>query len=446
MECYYPSVSKMAANQSLHEPLAQLLTKESLASYLQELDDMDDPFVFSLLSCGPGGDSPSSASDMAHPPLCAQLKAAASSSVSPHRNTKAQHDGRVNKIRNEIHALYQQLLHAQCSSSDADTASWRRRALSERLARDRAEYENAYLKQRLAEEEKIGKEVKRLLLEQQQILQTRTPQAGSALAEDDAHVFGLLKASLDRRQTQLEASIENRLAEIMQLSFLRSDATDEDDRWDVVERGQGLRVTLEESVLVPFSPATMDAAICQHTQSGTVQVVSDNVSLGGCSRATRQSISDCCACFQVVDKVIRSAFDQDVESRFALDHASGGRQLEGLSILRRIQHECGIILLWESMSYWQSSYESDQSPHAIVRESGWSIFAPAQADIEDLSVAYCGKSYRIRSFDGSHLRKSAPLAKEIVHLCQQFHDLQAKRIENIAMDQAQQQRQSSGRL
>lgn len=144
-----------------------------------------------------------------------------------------------------------------------------------------------------------------------------------------------------------------------------------------------------------------------------------------------------------MDKVFRS---EDVESRFALDHVSGGRQLEGLSILRRIQHEYGIVLLWESMSYWQSSYESYQSPHAIVRESGWSIFASAQADIEDLSVAYCGKSYRIRSFDGSHLRKSAPLAKEIVHLCQAFHDLQARRIENIAMDRTLQQRQTSGSL
>lgn len=435
-----------------YEPLAQLLTKESLASYLQELDDLDDPFVLSLLACGPGGDSPLSVSGVAHPPLGAVLKPAGSSSSAafPHRNTKAQHDGRVTKIRNEIHALYQQLLQAQRSSSDdadIDTASWRRRALSERLARDRAEYENAYLKQRLAEEGKFGKEVKRLLLEQQQILQTKTPQIGSALAEDDAHVFGLLKASLDRRQSQLELSIENRLAEIVQLSFLRSDAMDEDDRWDVVERGQGLRVTLEESVLVPFSPATMDAAICQHTQSGTVQVVSDNVSVAAVELQSESTCDRCCACFQVVDKVFRSAVDQDVESRFALDLASGGRQLEGLSILRRIQHECGIILLWESMSYWQSSYESDQSPHAIVRESGWSIFAPAQADIEDLSVAYCGKSYRIRSFDGSQLRKSAPLAKEIVHLCQEFHDLQAKRIENIAMDTALQQRQQgSGRL
>lgn len=274
----------MAANQALHEPLAQLLTKESLASYLRELDDLDDdPFGFSLLSCGPGGDSPSSASDLAHPPLSAQLKPAKSSSTtaaSPHRNTKAQHDGRVSKMRREIHALYQQLLQAQRSSSDADTEGWRRRALSERLARDRAEYENAHLKQRLAGEEKFGKEVKRLLLEQQQILRSKTPHIRSSLAEDETHVFGLLKASLDRRQSHLEVSLENRLTEIMQLSFLRSDALDQDDKWDVVERGQGLRVKLEESVLVPFSPATLDAAICQHTQSGTVQVVSDNVSLG----------------------------------------------------------------------------------------------------------------------------------------------------------------------
>lgn len=126
----------------------------------------------------------------------------------------------------------------------------------------------------------------------------------------------------------------------------------------------------------------------------------------------------------------------DVELRFALDRISGVRELEGRSLLRRIRTAYGALLIWESMSHWQRSEAGDKTPFAIVRESGWSIIAPANKHIDDLTIGYCGKSYRIQSSDGSSLKKSDPLVRKIVHTCQEFYNHHLRRGENTIMDRS----------
>lgn len=142
-----------------------------------------------------------------------------------------------------------------------------------------------------------------------------------------------------------------------------------------------------------------------------------------------------------MDRVTRDTAASDVELRFALDRVAGGRELEGRSLLRRIRTAYGVLLIWESMSHWQSSEAGEKTPFAIVRESGWSIIAPANKHIEDLSIGYCGKSYRIQSSDGSNLKKSDPLVRKIVHTCQEFHNHHLRRGENTIMDRSLQQQQ-----
>lgn len=136
---------------------------------------------------------------------------------------------------------------------------------------------------------------------------------------------------------------------------------------------------------------------------------------------------------QIVDRVVRGVMANDVEQSFALDHISSGRQLEGRSILRRIRNEYGLVLLWESMSYWQIEDARDESPHAIVHESGWSIISPVS---DALSVCYFEKGFRISSSDGSPMKKRDPIVRTIVKTCQEFHHLQSRRTENMIIDRS----------
>lgn len=141
--------------------------------------------------------------------------------------------------------------------------------------------------------------------------------------------------------------------------------------------------------------------------------------------------------------MVRDIAANDVELSVALDRVSGGRELGCRSILRRVRHENGIILLWETMSQWQSSDARDGSPHAVVRESGCSVIGHARVDLAGLSAGYCGKSVRISSSDGSCMDKSDPLVRKIVHTCQEFHSFHLRRMESMFIDcNLQQQHQT----
>lgn len=75
-------------------------------------------------------------------------------------------------------------------------------------------------------------------------------------------------------------SVESRLREITYQSH-RSRALDAaQDKWKVTKRGIILRMEVEESVLLPFNAAKVNAAVCQYTASGSIQVVGDIVRCG----------------------------------------------------------------------------------------------------------------------------------------------------------------------
>lgn len=124
----------------------------------------------------------------------------------------------------------------------------------------------------------------------------------------------------------------------------------------------------------------------------------------------------------------------DVDMNLAIDGFPREKELKGRSILRRIRNEHGIILLWESISYWQSGAVSSERPYVILRESGWSIVAPAGNDLPDLSVGYCGDFFRLQASDGSRMTKSDPIAGKIMHTYEKLREIHSRRLENLVMD------------
>lgn len=252
-----------------------LLARESLASFLSELDDADGLFTPPVAP----RDTHSSLRDVIWPKKMSAAKNSAK--VGPTRNTKAHHECRVKKLREEIHVLFQELKRLQQEAADSDkgrdSANWKRHATYERFMKGRAEYANAFLKHRLAENARFGEKVRKLLLKQQELQPREVVQVQFGLVDDDARVFGLLRADLLHRQHQLQASMPSRLNEITRQSLLIRDASQLESNWDVTENEQSLHIDVEGFSLLPFSAALLSEAICQYTQSGTVQIDGDKV-------------------------------------------------------------------------------------------------------------------------------------------------------------------------
>lgn len=125
--------------------------------------------------------------------------------------------------------------------------------------------------------------------------------------------------------------------------------------------------------------------------------------------------------------------------RPALERVSGGRELECRTISRRIQHEHGMLYVWESEAYWHRSDAVDFNARAVVRESGWLVMFPSPQDPEHLSIAYCAKAFRIESLNGPRMKRNDPLLRKIVHTCQEVHHFHAKGVESTVIDSSRQQ-------
>lgn len=70
----------------------------------------------------------------------------------------------------------------------------------------------------------------------------------------------------------------------------------------------------------------------------------------------------------------------------------------------------------------------------MIHESGCSIIAPAAEDPDNVSVGYCGKSFRMETANGSRLEKSDPIVEQIIDAFQMFQLIHMRRVENIAVD------------
>lgn len=261
------------------EPESLMMAYDSLASFLRELDDSDDAFASPSVSSAGQSDSCDSPASLSDAVVLAKPKRRKPKPTpeGPARSVKEKHTDRLKKLRNEIHVLYRQLKRLQLDPNGGGKgASWKQRAISQRLARDRAEYDNEYLKQRLVEGTKLREEVKRLMVKQQEMLPRRGLTVKYSLVDGDSHAFGLLRANLSKRQHLMELSLQSRVRQITQ-QCLSGHFRQADDQWDFVAHGNSLRMDVEETGLVPFNAAMVNAAICRYTQSGSIQVDGDNV-------------------------------------------------------------------------------------------------------------------------------------------------------------------------
>lgn len=267
----------------MEEQQALFTAYDSLSSLLGELDDLDDLFLHAALATGDLAPT-SSSSDVVLTPKPKRQR-----TLGAPRNSKTRHRDRVCTLRSEIETLYQQLERLQqhaASRSDSLDSSWKQRSICERFARERGEHENAILKRRLAQGLEFRDELQKLLVTQQEMLPSQS--IVFSLVDDDSRAFQVLRADLCRRQYQLETSIESRLREITYQSHSSRALEAALDKWKVAKRGKILRMEVEESVLLPFNAAKVNAAVCQYTASGSIQVVGDNVRLGSHSTVAKE--------------------------------------------------------------------------------------------------------------------------------------------------------------
>lgn len=257
-----------------HQPL--LLTQDSLASFLSDLGDLS---AFARASRVYSSDAEhSSASETPRPKRLKPCSINEDKAVIT-RNTKAEHDGRVNVLNEEIRALYQELqrLHLiDPGSPSSPRDKCKRLAATERFARTRAEYENERLRQHVAEGVAFQEQVKKLLLRQLEMNSRRFTRVEFALIDDDARAFGVLKANLLKKQLQIESSMQSRLSDITRRSMLPRHAQAKNN-WGVAVTSQVMRMHVEELDVLPFNADMMNAAIFQYTQSGTIPVEGDKV-------------------------------------------------------------------------------------------------------------------------------------------------------------------------
>lgn len=273
-----PRYTCIRATIETMESESLLLAFDSLASFLRELDDSDDAFASSTVSSegfSDSCDSPASQSTVVALPKPKRRKPKPVTEA-PARSIKPKHNDRLKALRNEIQILYRQLKRLQLDQKGGKGAGWKQRALSQRLARDRAEYDNEYLKQRLVEGTKLREEVRRLMAKQQEMLPKRGLKVQYSLVDEDSHAVGLLRANLTKRQHQMEISMPSRVCQITQ-QCLNGQSRHAEDQWDLVAHGKHLRLDMEETGLVPFNAAMVTTIICQYTQSGSIPVAGDNV-------------------------------------------------------------------------------------------------------------------------------------------------------------------------
>lgn len=270
-------------NRKMEVQTSLLQAHDWLGSFLQEFSDLDEPLELHSSTSDSADDSCSSVSSVVRPlkaqrpkkPLartCAKPANGDRAVAARHRRLK--HNDRVKTLYNEIHAL---LVRLQPDPAHTSKTDWKQRATSERHARDRAQLENALLKKRLADSVRFRDEVEKMLLKHQELMPRRFLAINYSVADDDTHVYGLLRSDLLKRQFQLEASLKERLDEIM-VQSLKGCAVQANERWDVVTNSQGLRMDVEESVVMPVNASAINAAICKYTQRGSISVAGDSVS------------------------------------------------------------------------------------------------------------------------------------------------------------------------
>lgn len=205
-----------------------------LGSFLQEFCDLDEPLELHSSVSDSADDSssfrPLKTKRRKKPLVRNSTKPANSDrAIAAHRR-RLKHNERVKTLYNEIHAL---LVRLQPDPAHRNKTDWKQRAASERHARDRAQLENAFLKQRLAERAKFRDEVEKMLLKHQELIPRRFLTANCSIVDDDTHMYGLLRSDLLKRQFQLETSLKDRLDEITMQS-LKGCAVQANERWDVV--------------------------------------------------------------------------------------------------------------------------------------------------------------------------------------------------------------------
>lgn len=262
-----------------HQPL--LLAKDSLTAFLTELDDLGELSSLPSSSHVCRSDVGDSSGGL---PRSKRPKTRSSNENKPAaaRNTKAEHDGRVDALNQEIRVLYQELqrLHIMDPESlPCGKSKWRRRAATERFSRTRAEYTNESLRQRVAEGVTFQEQVRQLLLSQLDLHSRRTSRVEFALIDDDARAFGVLKNDLLKQQMEIESSLHSRLSDITRRSLLpRHDQAK--SNWSIAVTRQVMHMRVEEVNVLPFNADMMNAAMCKFTQDGSVPVDGDRVRCG----------------------------------------------------------------------------------------------------------------------------------------------------------------------
>lgn len=267
---YQSETSEMEARSDHHQPL--LLTEYSLASFLREVGDLS---TLAHAACDPDDSSSSK------PPRTKRQKkrcTRASTAAVVSRNTKAEHDGRVNALNEKIYALYQELQrlhHIDPVPPPSTSGKWKRRAATERFARTRAQYENESLRQRVVEGVAFQEQVK-TLLRRLELQSTMSSRVEFPRIDDDARAFRVLKSDLLKHQVDIESSMQSRQSDIARRSLLPPHAQ-AGNNWAIAVTRQVMHMCVEQLDVLPFNAGLMNAAVYESTQKGSVPVEGNKV-------------------------------------------------------------------------------------------------------------------------------------------------------------------------
>lgn len=369
-----------------------------------------------------------------------RFKAPTGSCASPMVKTRgrALHSDHVSTLRQEIDGLHRQLKrlhHDLCSQAAPRQTNWKLRAASELILEDHAVDQNRQLKQRVAANEEFLKSVKNLLSKQSDDVASDGPHISIALGDDGSRVYGMLRAALDARQYQLEASMRRRLPEIA--NECTAGPQDLTKYWRIKTLGRGIRMEMTKAALLPFTAAEYIGIVSKYTELDKIPRIHDHVRVCHQQLLLRLLSLDpngVVLANQVVDKVTQRR-QVDTAAAMKLDSPAGSAEIDARTILRRVSTDHGTLIMWETMSFWQTHDSRETPQRAIVRESGWSVIAPfCNGEFGNSSIARCEVSASINSADGSKMRQSDPLARGVISTIQNVLDQQSRNVENLFLD------------
>lgn len=278
------------------------------------------------------------------------------------------------ELQNQLKIMYNKL-DPRATRTTTQLSQWKKRTLTEKVFKLRADEENSRLRKRIKETMKLTRRIN-LLTHQQAEFASKSLQISRPITDveldNNAQVFRALHMCIDSRS-------RSSLTKIVQQCYAQSVLTVGDlERVEWHEHSIGDRIVVvdfREAVAVPFSSAYVFSAMRRYAAVNSIEDKRD----------------------VKVNARVSSSHEMKTDSRLIV------RRFTNV----RMEH----MLLWEDAALWQNN---PMSVGAFVRSSGWSFVCPVVDHPDELSLVWMGGQIQIVSADGSTLKPSNAHVRSII--------------------------------